>query len=95
VVIDEAAAAALRSGDRAAFTELVDPYRRPLQVHCYRTLGSVDDSEDLVQETLLRAWRARHTFEGRSLLRTWLYRIATNACLNALEHARHPADERR
>src|SRR5437763_6274463 len=73
--------------DETAFTALVEPYRRQLHVHCYRMLGSVDEAEDLVQETLLRAWRGRSTFEGRSLLRTWLYRIATNVCLNALERA--------
>src|SRR5229473_2519536 len=73
--------------DEAAFTALVEPYRARLQVHCYRMLGSVDDAEDLVQETLLRAWRSRASFEGRSQFQTWLYRIATNACLNALERA--------
>jgi RNA polymerase sigma-70 factor (ECF subfamily) len=73
--------------DEAAFTALVEPYRARLQVHCYRMLGSVDDAEDLVQETLLRAWRSRASFEGRSQLSTWLFRIATNACLNALERA--------
>src|SRR3712207_7158919 len=82
---EQAIVDALRSGDEPAFTALVEPYRRQLLVHCYRMLGSVDDAEDLVQETLLRAWRGRASFEGRSLLRTWLYRIATNACLNALE----------
>ena len=83
---DEAAAlAAVRGGDEAAFAELVERYRRPLPVHCYRMLGSFDDAEDMVQETLLRAWRARASFEGRSSFRTWLYRIATNACLNVLE----------
>jgi RNA polymerase sigma-70 factor, ECF subfamily len=80
-----AAVAAVRAGDEAAFAALAERYRRQLQVHCYRMLGSVEDAEDMVQETLLRAWRARASFEGRSLFRTWLYRIATNACLNALE----------
>ena len=74
----------MQAGDHAAFTRVVERHRRQLQVHCYRMVGSFEDAEDLVQETFLRAWRARDTFEGRSLVRTWLYRIATNACLNAL-----------
>ena len=84
---EAAVLAAVRAGDEAAFASLAERYRRQLQVHCYRMLGSVDDAEDLVQETFLRAWRGRAGFEGRSLFRTWLYRIATNACLNALERA--------
>jgi RNA polymerase sigma-70 factor (ECF subfamily) len=71
--------------DESAFTELLERHRRHVQVHCYRMLGSLDESEDLTQETFLRAWRARKRFEGRSSLRTWLQRIATNACLDALE----------
>jgi len=75
----------VRSGDEAAFAALTEPFRRQLHVHCYRMLGSFDEAEDLVQETLLRAWRGRAGFEGRSMVRTWLYRIATNACLDVLE----------
>ncbi|HEX6488752.1 MAG TPA: RNA polymerase subunit sigma-70 [Candidatus Dormibacteraeota bacterium] len=77
--------AAVRRGDESVFASLAEPYRRQLHVHCYRMVGSFDDAEDLVQETLLRAWRARSGFEGRSSFRNWLYRIATNACLSALE----------
>ena len=74
-----------QAGDERAFRELVDPYRHALEVHCYRMLGSVHEAEDLVQETLLRAWKALERFEPRAQLQTWLYRIATNACLDELE----------
>jgi RNA polymerase sigma-70 factor (ECF subfamily) len=74
-----------QAGDERAFRELVEPYRRALQVHCYRMLGSPQDAEDIVQETLLRAWRALERFEPRAPVRTWLYRIATNACLDEIE----------
>jgi RNA polymerase sigma-70 factor, ECF subfamily len=82
-----------RAGDEDAFRELIDPYRGQLQLHCYRILGSVHEAEDLLQETLLAAWRGLARFDGRSSLRTWLYRIATNRCLNALrDKGRRPRE---
>ncbi|NMO93570.1 RNA polymerase subunit sigma-70 [Actinomycetospora sp. TBRC 11914] len=81
-----------RAGDGAAFEQLTEPYRRELQVHCYRMLGSLHDAEDALQDTLLGAWRGLGGFEGRSSVRTWLYRIATNRCLNLRRStARRPA----
>jgi RNA polymerase sigma-70 factor (ECF subfamily) len=79
---------AARSGDESAFRRIVDDHRAELHAHCYRMLGSLHDAEDALQDTLLRAWRGLPAFEGRSSLRSWLYRIATNACLDAV--ARRP-----
>jgi RNA polymerase sigma-70 factor (TIGR02960 family) len=83
-MVTTAALARARAGDGDAFRELTDPHRGELQLHCYRILGSVQDAEDMVQETLLAAWRGLDRFEGRASVRTWLYKIATNRCLNAL-----------
>jgi RNA polymerase sigma-70 factor (TIGR02960 family) len=83
-----------RAGDGDAFRVLTEPHRRELQVHCYRMLGSLQDAEDVLQDTLLAAWQGFGAFEGRASIRTWLYRIATNRCLNARRTAsRRPAKE--
>ena len=76
-----------RGGDERAFQELTEPHRGEIQFHCYRMLGSLDDAEDVLQETLVAAWRSLHQFEQRASVRTWLYKIATNRCLNALRDA--------
>lgn len=77
--------AAVRSGDTARFARLTERHRRELQVHCYRMLANYEDAQDMTQETFLRAWNKRESFRGHAALRTWLYRIATNACLDFLE----------
>ena len=80
--------ASARAGNQEAFEKLVEPYRREILVHCYRILGSFEDAEDLSQEVLVRIWKHLDSFEGRSSLRTWLYKVATNACLDALDSRR-------
>ena len=87
-MVEQATLQRARAGDEQAFRELTDPYRRELQVHCYRMLGSLTDAEDMLQETLLAAWRGLAGFQERASVRSWLYRIATNQCLNALRAAR-------
>ena len=79
---------AARAGDQEAFAQLIEPYRKQILVHCYRILGSFEDAEDMLQETLVRVWKHLDSFEGRSSLRAWLYKIATNASLDALDSRR-------
>ena len=86
--MSQSSATSTTAGDEAAFGELVQRHRRELHLHCYRMTGSFDEAEDLVQETFLRAWRKRDSFEGGPGFRAWLYRIATNACLDALRSSR-------
>jgi RNA polymerase sigma-70 factor (TIGR02960 family) len=92
-VLSEHTLSRARAGDEDAFRALTDPYRRELQLHCYRILGSLQDAEDQLQETLLAAWRGLEGFEARASVRAWLYRIATNRCLNALRDRRRRPQE--
>jgi RNA polymerase sigma-70 factor, ECF subfamily len=93
--VTEQTLARARAGDQDAFRELTDPYRRELQVHVYRIVGSAHDAEDLLQETLLAAWRGLEQFQGRASIRTWLYRIATNRSLDALRARRRHSEDAR
>ena len=86
--IEAALLAAARQGDSRSFSELTEPFRRELQIHCYRILGSLHEAEDMVQETMLRAWTRLETYEGRASFRAWLYKIATHACLDLLDRRR-------
>jgi RNA polymerase sigma-70 factor (TIGR02960 family) len=91
--VTEQSLARARAGDEGAFRELTDPYRRELQLHIYRIVGSAQDAEDLLQETLLAAWRGLDQFEGRASVRAWLYRIATNRSLDALRASRRRPED--
>src|SRR5262245_60444993 len=93
--VTEQTLARARTGDEQAFRELTAPHRRELQAHIYRIVGSTQDAEDLLQETLLAAWRGLEQFEGRASLRAWLYRIATNRSLDALRASRRRPEEMR
>jgi len=92
--VTEQTLASARGGDEAAFRELTDPYRRELQLHIYRIVGSAQDAEDLLQETLLAAWRGLAGFEERASIRAWLYRIATNRSLDVLRASRRRHESR-
>jgi RNA polymerase sigma-70 factor (TIGR02960 family) len=92
-IVTEQTLARARAGDEDAFRELTDPFRRELQLHVYRIVGSAQDAEDLLQETLLAAWRALDQFEGRASVRAWLYRIATNRSLDALRASRRRPED--
>jgi RNA polymerase sigma-70 factor (TIGR02960 family) len=92
--VTEQTLARARAGDEDAFRELTDPYRRELQLHVYRIVGSAQDAEDLLQETLLAAWRGLERYEGRASVRTWLHRIATNRALDALRASRRRPEDR-
>jgi RNA polymerase sigma-70 factor (TIGR02960 family) len=91
--VSESTLSRARAGDSGAFQELVNPYRKELQLHCYRILGSLQDAEDALQETLLAAWRGLEGFEGRASLRAWLYRIATNRSLNTIRDRRRHREQ--
>lgn len=92
-MVNDPVLARARAGDEQAFAELTAPFRRELHLHCYRIVGSVVDAEDLLQETLLAAWRGLPSFEGRASVRAWLYRVATSRCLNALrDSGRRPQE---
>jgi len=86
-MVSQVDTSAIRDSDQQQFSDLAEPYRRELHAYCYRLLGSLQDAEDSVQETMLRAWRRLDTFEGRASFRAWLYKIATNVCLDALDKA--------